>query len=46
MEGRKKHIGARADMEDDWVEVTLEDAVELLQPLIDRAAEADAAKDK
>ena len=46
MEGRKKHIAARVDMEDDWVEVTLEDAVELLQPLIDRAAEADAAKDK
>ena len=46
MEGRNKHIVARVDMEDDWVEVTLEDAVELLQPLIDRAAEADAAKDK
>ena len=31
-------------MEDDWVEVTIEDAVEQLQPLIDRAAEAEAAK--
>jgi DNA topoisomerase-1 len=44
LEGRKKHIVARIDMEDDWVEVTLEDAVEQLQPLIDRAAEAEAAK--
>ena len=46
LEGRKKHIVARVemDMEDDWVEVTLQDAIELLQPLIDRAAESGAAK--
>lgn len=44
MEGRKKHVVARVDMEDGLVEVTFEDAVELLQPLIDRATEASAVK--
>ena len=42
LEGRKKNIVARIDMEEDWLEFTIEDAVDLLQPLVQRASEADA----